>query len=139
MGSKIRDAEKMKQGVSFDGFQWGKIYPTDCDMYLELEDKLFVFGELKYCGVDIPTGQRIALQNAVNAINANEGKRAYLLKIDWTEDNLTADDMVDLATCKISRVFHGRWRTPPMPLTSLISQIRSPTNDITANDGILKT
>ena len=43
----IRNSNQAKQGVDFEGVEWGKIHPTDIDFVLEFKNEVLILGEVK--------------------------------------------------------------------------------------------
>ena len=39
----IRNSNQAKQGVDFEGVEWGKIHPTDIDFVLEFQPFFFLW------------------------------------------------------------------------------------------------
>ena len=79
----LRNAERAKQQLLFEGFYLPntKITPTDCDAEIEYHDKAWVKIEVK--GVDVPLqkGQKILLETFCKDIK-NAGKRCLVMVVE---------------------------------------------------------
>lgn len=112
----IENDAGFRQGVLFKNFKLkNSIFPTDIDGVIELQDKLWIFFEIKGNGKEIPLGQRLFLERTVDALNSIEGKRAVAYIADhntvWHED-------IDAAACQVREMrVNGIWRTPKRPVT----------------------
>ena len=73
----IRNEDHLTQFNDFAGLRYGSIYPTDIDGLIEIQDKLFIFIELKYQEAKVPVGQKLALERITRAIDSIPGKRAF--------------------------------------------------------------
>lgn len=103
---KIVYRNRAKQLVDFSGLRYGKITPTDIDGFLDFENKLFVWIEVKSTGVDMPYGQRLALERMANAAHRS-GIVAWVLLA--THDTPSEMD-IDVASCNVVSAFNGgRW------------------------------
>lgn len=103
--SEIRNREQIQQIKDFSGLKWGKIYPTDIDGFFEINNKIFVFIELKYGGRELKGGQKLALERLVDVI-AKE-KEAILIIARYDEE-LEKD--INVATCKVIKYrYRKRW------------------------------
>jgi hypothetical protein len=80
----IRSEEAFNQPLHFEGVQFptgnNAITPTDFDAVIEFRDKLFIIVEVKRRGMEIPTGQKWALENVCKAINGQPGKTCVIFK-----------------------------------------------------------
>ena len=109
--SLILNRHRAKQILGFDDLQFGKCRPTDIDMSMDFQGKVFVFGEIKGYGNGLTMGQKIHLQHMVDAIIAGGRKAVAFLALHY-EANSEEDVMV--ATCEISMIYSGagRWEYP---------------------------
>ena len=64
----IKHKKRMGQLKSFRELFIGKHTPSDIDLAYEIGGRVFVFGELKLAGVDVPTGQKLLLQHIGEAL-----------------------------------------------------------------------
>jgi hypothetical protein len=53
----------------FSRLCWGKITPTDIDLFVEFADRLFIFAEAKRHGATMPRGQKLAFERLCDACN----------------------------------------------------------------------
>lgn len=97
MRGKIYNEEKAKQLNNFSGLRFGKITPTDVDGLLDFANKLFVLIEVKTDGVDLPHGQRQALERTCDAIH-KAGKMSALLIVTH---NTPIEQQIDVAKCQV--------------------------------------
>jgi len=96
----------------FSGLRYGKITPTDIDCYLDFGDRLHVFTDAKLPGIDLPNGQRLALERLVDDMN-DRGR--YALGIICEHPNRVG--VIDFATCEVVKYrFRRRWLVPQMPM-----------------------
>lgn len=112
---EIRDAEKARQLMLFKSLRWGKISPTNIDMLLEFNDRLFVLCEAKFGAAPLPLGQRLGLERTCAAIQASSDRVAVVFQV--THDR---SDDVDLGLCTVVRYYSGKeriWKTLPRVTT----------------------
>jgi hypothetical protein len=102
----IYNSDRAKQLRDFTGLQYGKITPTDIDGFIDFGDKVFIFIETKLAGVDLPFGQRLALERLTDAC-AQAGK--HTLAVIAVHQTLL-DQQINVAAAQVSEVrFAGRW------------------------------
>ena len=107
MESHIRNHELNSRFINFVGLEWGAIRPMDVDLALEFGDRLFVFGEAKYAGSQLPYGQRLALERITDAIHCEE-RKAICLVVDHE-----GGDNIPIATCPVREYrWEKRWHKP---------------------------
>ena len=64
----IQHRDRARQILDFHGLQYERgITPTDIDLFLDFENKAFVFGEIKHRDTPLQYGQRLALERIVDA------------------------------------------------------------------------
>lgn len=108
MRGKIYNEARAKQIRDFSGLNFGTITPTDVDGLLDFGNKLFVLIEAKKEGVELPGGQRLALERMCDAIH-DSGKMSALLIV--THDT-PADQPIDFAGCPVTECkLNGEWKT----------------------------
>lgn len=91
----------------FSGLRWRNITPTDIDCSTDFAGKLFVFVEAKLPGVNMPTGQRLHLQNLADAI-ADGGRHS--IAIICEHENREGE--IDFANCTVTEYrWRGVWRS----------------------------
>ena len=95
---EINNRDRAMQINDFRGLRYGTITPTDIDGFLDLNDNVFVFIELKYGDAELPYGQRLALERLCDAA-WNGGKESYLLIGRHDVSDCATD--VDVATAML--------------------------------------
>ena len=109
---KIRHREYSTQVNDFSGLLFGKITPTDIDLFVEFGDKLYIFGEVKYQGADMPQGQALALARLCDICH-NSGRTSALLIISH---NSGGD--VDVSSAIVTKYrFQKEWHIPARETT----------------------
>ena len=88
----IKYKERMGQLKSFRQLFIGKHTPSDIDLAYEIGGRVFVFGELKLAGVDVPTGQKLLLQHIGEAL-FEAGKNVLLF---IAEHDTEADEIINV-------------------------------------------
>ena len=88
----IKYPERMAQLKSYRELFIGKHTPSDIDLAYEIGGRVFVFGELKLAGVDVPTGQKLLLQHIGEALF--EADKNVLLFI--AEHNTEPDEVINV-------------------------------------------
>lgn len=63
----IRNLTHFRQQGLFVDMRWDKITPTDVDLFIDFQDKLFVFAEAKHGSALPDVGQRLALERLCGA------------------------------------------------------------------------
>ena len=105
---KIQHRERMRQLISFDGLRYDNSTPTDVDGLLEWRNRAFIFYEFKMRGVEMPRGQRVALERVVDALGmANKSAVLFLCLHDVENpyDDVPAPD------AEVDKVYYkGKWR-----------------------------
>ena len=114
----IRNREFAQQIRDFSGLRWGKITPTDIDMFVEFGGKLFVLAEGKHGSAHLPFGQRLAFERLVDALHDPPARISVGLIVahDTTGD-------IDFAQLPVRAIrYRGKWR-PPKTACTLLSAI----------------
>ena len=108
-----KNANRGRQLIRFDGIQYGNITPTDGDVMIEYKNQLWVFGEVKMVGVEVPYGQRLALERLV-VDTGKAGKHSIAIIGDHNIRDIMQD--VYLAKDVMAREFFSTetnlWRPP---------------------------
>lgn len=105
----IKNRERAKQLLAFDGMQYGKCRPTDIDVSIDFQGKTFVFVELKGAGAPLTLGQKIHLQGLVHAIRAG-GRMAWAILAH--HDTPDCEHDVHVGEAKVFSVYDGNsWST----------------------------
>lgn len=112
--SVIRNPLLAAQLRDFGGLQFHRgIMPTDIDGYMEIDDRIFVFIELKHRNARMPAGQRLALERLVDAIAAP--RRAILL---IGRHDTPLDELIPASLCMVAMYrMDGCWHIPHRPIT----------------------
>lgn len=114
--------ERAKQLIAFDGMTYSdkNARPMDIDLAMDAHrGNVFVLGEIKYNGKEVPTGQRWFLYNFVNAMRF-AGKHAIAMILD--HDIIDANIDVQAAQCKVreyitTETIKFGWSTPKREYT----------------------
>jgi hypothetical protein len=110
----IRNREYGAQVRDFSGLCIGTITPTDVDMLIEYHGRYFIFAETKYGDMDLPFGQRLALERLCDATEG--GNRPSILFV--TSHHAGTDMDIDMAHTIVTEYrYRGEWRTPPEIIT----------------------
>ena len=110
----IQFRERRKQLIDCSGLRIGKITPTDCDGLIEYHSKAYVLFELKLRDAEVPRGQLIALERAIDDWRQAR-KFALLIIAEHNVDNPEKD--IDAAKCNVRSWYGGKWRQPDAPVT----------------------
>ena len=110
----IRNDERFRQRLSFEGLDRGGVYPTYIDLELELKNQLFIFAQYHYNRTPMATGVQLLLERKVDRIQASLSKefggeaRAFALDVNhWTP----TDQDIPAEKGYIRRVYvKGKWR-----------------------------
>lgn len=109
---KIRNRDFVPE-KDFSGLRYGKITPTDLDGFVEFDDQVFVFIELKYRDSEMKKGQRVALERLCD-VCWRDGKYTVLIVARYEEGG----KVVDVAPLPVVQYrFQGQWEYPKRPLT----------------------
>ncbi len=102
---KIRNREQAKQLRDFSGLKWGTITPTDIDGFFEINNEVFIFIEIKFKGISMPYGQRLALERLIDILQKD--KNAVLI---MAKHNDKPNVDLDAAKCKVIKYrFRKNW------------------------------
>lgn len=98
--------DRKRQIIDFSGIRYGNITPSDLDGFFERRNRLFVFFEMKFKGVEMPYGQRLALTRLVDVVQS-AGKEAIVIVC---EHEIPVDKDIDAATCIVKKYYYkGTW------------------------------
>ncbi len=117
---KIRNPKWAKQLRDYSGLRFGSITPTDIDGFLEFDDVLFIWIELKFDGAPLWRGQRLALQRPCDIIHGTiDGKgRRRIAAVLICEHTTPSSQDVDVARANVCQVRYERtWKEPSKPIT----------------------
>lgn len=76
---KIHCPELKRQLVDYSGIRFGNITPTDIDGFIEYQDCMYAFIEIKRECAVMPKGQRVAFTNLVDAVEGSAKWRHAVL------------------------------------------------------------
>lgn len=117
MKSRILNPKRMKQLIDFSGLELdGGIYPTDIDGFIEYHDSEYILIEVKHAKAQVPYGQRLALQRAVDDFTTS-GKDAVAIVCEHHVDDVSEN--VVAAKCNVREIYYGKehcWRPPDEPM-----------------------
>lgn len=103
---KYRFPDKDRRLVKFEGLRYREILtPTDIDLFMEFENRCFIFGEFKEYGVDMRYAQQLAFERLCR--RAGHGAILFVAEHDKGQDDIIAAD------CRVRcyyRFFDGQWR-----------------------------
>ncbi len=112
---KVRDRASYSQFLDLSRLDWGLITPTDFDVVLEFQDKVFIFMEIKHVDAKpMPLGQRLAYERTCDAV-ASTGRKSMVLFAKHecpTEDDVPVDKLM-----VVNYRFNQTWREPKVPTT----------------------
>jgi hypothetical protein len=74
---KYRDTAKVLN--NFTNLQYGKVYPTDIDAFIEFGNKVFVLIEGKQDNVEFCGGQKYALERLCDKCHSSESKSLLIV------------------------------------------------------------
>lgn len=124
---KIQHRERARQIIDFSGLRFGNITPTDIDGLIEYKDTAYIFYEYKLVDIEMPKGQRLALERIADNLQ-KAGKQATILVCVHNVTNPQNDIQASEA---IVREFYycGRWirdgrRTSKDITNSFLSMVR---------------
>ncbi len=89
---------------------YGKITPTDIDGLIEYRDKAYILLEVKYRDVELPHGQRLAIERIVKD-TAKAGKKSIAIVAE--HDVGDTNQQVDVADCIVREIYlfsEKQWR-----------------------------
>lgn len=114
MRGKIQNRDRAKQLRDFSGLRWGNITPSDIDMEVEFGDQLFISGEIKLRGVDMPPGQRLMYERRCDGMERG-GRPSCVLVI---EHDIPPEQDIPVAECLVVEYrWRGAWHEPTEPIT----------------------
>ena len=113
MTNRIKNIERLKQAVSFDGFEYAKssgknIFPTDVDMFLEFGNAGYVIVEFKFGNfVSGMTGQLLGFERLAKDLWASDKKAILMVAVhQMPVGSLIIAKDADVAAVYLSP---GRW------------------------------
>lgn len=111
---KIRNESFAKQLRDFSGLQFAnKITPTDIDLFVEFNNRVFVIGEIKYSDTKLYYGQRLALERLADCIGESKSVVLFI-----ASHHNQAEETIPVADCPVKEYRFGkRWIVPTRPFT----------------------
>lgn len=107
----IRSHKNMSQVIDFSNMRFGNIMPTDIDGLIEYRDMGFMLYEVKYDGVEMPFGQRLALERLTDALQMCRPTLLMLCSHLQTEGQ-----DIDLNNTIVEEYrYKGGWHVPAIP------------------------
>ena len=100
----IKHEKRIKQVLNFKGVGNSKIHPTDIDAVLEFDNKFLIMFEVKYKGVQVPTGQELVLHRIADAWQATGGE-AFVVYC-WHETETS--EVVNMQNTVVYKVYNNK-------------------------------
>lgn len=111
-------SDKGRQLLLFDGLSFGgNVTPTDIDGLIEWHDRKLVLLEIKMKNVNVPRGQKLALQRLVDD-STRCGKDSIAVIADHSVFDSKQD--IQVADCTVREIYYGKehqWRPPKQMMT----------------------
>ena len=107
----IECRERARQINDFSGLRFGNITPTDIDGFIDFNNKVFIWFELKYINArTLQTGQKLALERLCDACS-DAGKESWVFVAEHSVADVSLD--IDSAITKVILYRHDKvWREP---------------------------
>ena len=103
--SRIHNLKKASQPIDFSGLNLnGRIYPTDIDGLIEINNEEYIIFEVKYRDSEVPFGQRLALERMTDDFR-KAGKRAVAIVCEHNVKNYEIP--VKAADCPVREMYFG--------------------------------
>lgn len=111
---KIRRDEFASILRDFSGLRYGKITPTDIDFFIDFGNRIFIIGELKYGDVQLPIGQRLALERLSDACS----EVIEVVYVLVARHECQPGEKIDTGKCVVTEYRNcGKWIKPKIELT----------------------
>lgn len=91
----IKYKDRFKQSIDFSGVGSDKIHPTDIDAILEFNDRYLFMFEVKLKGVEVPVGQKLALERIADSWEETKGP-AFVV---YCEHNTDPSEIIQITNC----------------------------------------
>lgn len=102
------------QEKNFQSLRYGTITPTDIDAFIDFGNIVFVVIELKLKGVDVPFGQKLAIERLV------DNSRKPMVGI-IAEHETRSEEKIDIADCLVKEYrWKGSWKEKQATVKELI-------------------
>ena len=117
----IRNRGRSRQINDFRNLRYKNITPTDIDGFIELENRAYVYFEVKHRNAKSPYGQKLAFER-VAVDHGKAGKPCLIMLLEHDVDDVEKD--VDVAACLVRKVFvntdpNPKWRNTVNNMTAL--------------------
>ena len=110
-GGIIQHRERARQINDFRKFKYGDgITPTDIDGFIDFNNTLFIWFELKYGNTELQYGQKLALERMCD-VAWHDKKHAYVFVSKHNVADASTD--IDAALTEVTLYrYEGQWRQP---------------------------
>ena len=102
----IEHKSRAQQINDFSGLRYGKITPTDVDLFIDFGNRIFVIGEIKYKDKPCSYGQYLAIERFVDRLAKTGDIKALMFVAE--HDVYDTDSEVNVANCIIREYRLGR-------------------------------
>ena len=100
---KIKYRERYKQLISYEGLErHRKITPTDIDGLIDYNGNAFIFLEGKLEGKEIEKGQKMAIENLIDALSES-GRPSCCLVF---RHNKNPEELIIAKDCTVSEIYY---------------------------------
>lgn len=116
MAGEFNNRKRARQLISFKNLTSDAKSPSDLDAVIELNNKGFMFMEVKRLKTTVPPGQRVLLERLVKHTARNTFSMAVICEHNVIDTNKD----IDLAACQVREVFTSTqsfWRLPARPMS----------------------
>lgn len=109
---EIKSPKFAKTLVDFSGVRYKKITPTDVDVLIEYQNRVYILAEIKYKNANIPFGQELALERMADDLA--KIKPTLLIHCNWES---LINERIDLSSTNVVRYrSEGKWVFPAKKL-----------------------
>ncbi len=109
---KIRNRENALQIRDFSGLRWGNITPTDNDGFIDFQNNLFIYIELKYGNKQLDYGQELAFERQCDACQRGGVPTYFIVASHWAEGDIDVANAV-VTMCRYKK----KWQYPKKQTT----------------------
>lgn len=102
----IKNRDRVKQVIDFTSVQNGKMHPMDIDAVLEFDNRILILMEVKFKGNEIPTGQKLTLENICDAWYKKNERESIVLKVEHNFDN--DNENIPLDKCSVTSIYYNK-------------------------------
>ena len=97
----IRNPRQLSQLKDFYNLKFGSKTPTDIDGFLDFDNKIFIFFELKYGNSQLSYGQNLAYERLCDSLQ-NAGKETYVI----IAKHKIEGNAINVANCEVIKYRH---------------------------------